>query len=195
MYQGKHCAARPTGRPKRRVNRKAGALFVSLLLVLVLAVGGTVAYLSMSTEPVTNTFTPSTVSCSVTESFDGTNKKNVNVTNTGDTDAYIRVKLVTYRVNENGEHIGGTAEIPSFTLGSGWVQSGEYYYYTKPVAPNGKPAAELISSILLTGSYDDADGGKQVIEVMAEAIQSAPAEAVQSSWGVTVGSDGSLSVA
>ena len=37
----------------------------------------------------------------------------------------------------------------------------------------------------------DTDGGKQVIEVMAEAIQSSPAEAVGKSWGVTI-SEGSV---
>lgn len=41
-------------------------------------------------------------------------------------------------------------------------------------------------AIALTGSYDDADGGKQVIEVMAEAIQSGPADAVGKSWGVSI---------
>ena len=44
-----------------------------------------------------------------------------------------------------------------------------YYYYTQPVAPGGQPAADLIGSpgISLEDSYEDADGGKQVIEVMA----------------------------
>ena len=39
------------------------------------------------------TRTPSHVSCEVTEKFDGETKSNVNVENTGDTDAYIRVRL------------------------------------------------------------------------------------------------------
>lgn len=38
----------------------------------------------------------------------------------------------------------------------------------------------------MTGSYTDADGGKQVIEVMAEAIQAEPARAVGEAWGVTI---------
>lgn len=127
----------------------------------------------------------------MTESFNGTTKSNVNVKNTGDTEAYIRVKLVTYRVNDEGQHIGGTATIPSFTPGTNWVAYGDYYYYTLPVAPDDEPAADLIDSITLTGSYVDADGGKQVIEVMAEAIQSGPANAVGNSWGVSI-SEGSV---
>lgn len=184
MYHGKYEAKHLQRR--RRNSRKTGTLLLSLLLVVTLAIGGTVAYLTTHSDPVQNNFTPSFVDCEVTESFNGTTKSNVNVKNTGDTEAYIRVKLVTYRVNDEGQHIGGTATIPSFTPGTNWVAYGDYYYYTLPVAPDDEPAADLIDSITLTGSYVDADGGKQVIEVMAEAIQSGPVEAVGSSWGVSI---------
>ncbi len=166
---------------------KAKTLFLSLLLISIVVIGGTLAYLLTKTESLTNVFQPSSVSCSVTEeSFDGTTKTNVNVKNTSDIDAYIRVKLVTYRVNDAGQNIGGAAVIPDFTPGAGWVKHGDYYYYTSPVQPGESPATALIGSIALTGSYSDADGGKQVIEVMAEAIQSIPAEAVGNSWGVSI---------
>ena len=181
---------------RSRKNTRIITLLIALLLFSALAVGGTVAWLTANATPVENTFTPSHVACSVTEEFDGTTKSNVNVTNTGDTEAYIRVKLVTYRVNEQNQHIGGTATIPTFTPGKGWVKYGEYYYYTKPVAANGgTPANPLIGEpgIALI-KYDDADGGKQAIEVMAEAIQSKPKDAVESSWNVTVGSDGNLAI-
>ena len=178
-------------RSRMHKNTRAITLLIALLLFSALAVGGTVAWLTANATPVKNTFTPSNVACRVTENFDGTTKSNVNVTNTGDTEAYIRVKLVTYRVNGDGQHIGGTATLPSFTRGENWVAFGGYYYYTLPVAAGASPAADLIDSITLTGSYNDADGGKQVVEVMAEAIQSQPAEAVGSSWGVTI-SEGSV---
>ena len=186
MYHGKYKARHLQRRHKRR-SKKTGMLFLSLLLVIGMVVGGTVAWLSTKSAPITNTFLPSHVSCSVTEEFNGTTKSNVNVINTGDIDAYIRVKLVTYRVNDKEQHIGGTAEIPDFKPGAGWVKNGDYYYYTKPVAPDEQPETSLIDSITLTDSYDDADdadGGKQVIEVMAEAIQSTPAKAVTEAWGV-----------
>lgn len=185
MRHGKYEAKHVQSKRKRRIN-KTGTLLLSLLLVVTMAVGGTVAYLVTKTPDVKNSFTPSEVTCEVTEAFDGNTKSNVNVTNTGDTEAYIRVKLVTYRVNDKGQHIGGVAEIPSFDLGANWKEYGGYYYYTLPVAPGEKPDADLISSINLTGSYDDADGGKQVIEVMAEAIQSGPTNAVGDSWGVSI---------
>lgn len=185
---------KPAGRYLRKRSRRGrqAALVAALALILVFAVGATTAFLLTQTSSVENTFTPSHVSCSVTEDFNGTTKSNVNVTNTSDIPAYVRVKLVTYRVNDQGQHIGGTAEIPEFKPGTNWVKNGEYYYYTLPVQPNQEPAKDLISSIQLTGSYNDADGGKQVIEVMAEAIQSTPAEAVGKAWGVSI-SEGSVS--
>ena len=191
MYHGKYKARHLQRRHKRR-SKKTGMLFLSLLLVIGMVVGGTVAWLSTKSAPITNTFLLSHVSCSVTEEFNGTTKSNVNVTNTGDIDAFIRVKLVTYRVNDEEQHIGGTAEIPDFKPGAGWVKNGDYYYYTKPVAPDEQPETSLIDSITLTGSYDDADdadGGKQVIEVMAEAIQANGVaddgtKAVVEAWGV-----------
>lgn len=191
MYHGKY-EARHLQRRRKRRSKKTGMLFLSLLLVATMMVGGTLAYLFTNSVPVVNTFNPSHVSCSVTEEFNGTTKSNVNVTNTGDIDAFIRVKLVTYRVNDEEQHIGGTAEIPDFKPGAGWVKNGDYYYYTKPVAPDEQPETSLIDSITLTGSYDDADdadGGKQVIEVMAEAIQANGVaddgtKAVVEAWGV-----------
>ena len=195
MYHGKY-EARHLQRRRKRRSKKTGMLFLSLLLVIGMVVGGTVAWLSTKSAPITNTFLPSHVSCSVTEEFNGTTKSNVNVINTGDIDAYIRVKLVSYRTNDAGQHIGGTAEIPNFELGEGWVEHGGYYYYTKPVKPNQKPEADLTNEMTLKGNCDGADGGHQAIDVMAEAIQSVPENAVQAAWGegFSIDADGSLSV-
>jgi len=158
-------------------------LLVAVLLCAGVGIQGTLAFLSTKTAPVQNTFTPSAVSCAVDESFDGTTKRNVNVINTGDTTAYLRVKLVSYRVNRENQRIGGTAAIPELNLGNDWITDGTYYYYTNPVAPGEKPASNLVASILLQDCYDDADGGRQVIDVMAEAIQAEPKSAVAEAWG------------
>ena len=174
--------------PERKRRGRMATVVLSLVLLLALAVGGTVAWLSARTPEVTNTFTPAHVTCEVEEAFDKTTgvKTDVNVKNTSDIDVYIRVKLVTYRTNDAGQHIGGTAELPAFTLGENWVEKDGYYYYTLPVAPGKTPAANLADKMTLTASYDDADGGKQALDVMAEAIQSAPEEAVADAWGVKI---------
>ena len=75
---------------KRRRGKKIALLVLAFLLIASAAVSGTLAYLVADTVDVKNEFTPSNVACKVTETFDGNTKKNVNVTNTGDTEAYIR---------------------------------------------------------------------------------------------------------
>ena len=194
MYTGRveserRAPARHAGkRTSKRSGSRLAAMTVATVLLLALTIGGTVAWLTSKTNDITNTFTPSKVMCAVSEIFDEDTgvKSNVNVTNVGDTDAFIRVKLVTYRTNAEGKHIGGVAEVPTFDPGAGWVKYGDYYYYTKPVAPGAKPEKDLIKSIQLASGYSDADGGYQAMDVMAEAIQSQPAEAVGEAWGVSI---------
>ena len=187
MRKEKVKPARLVRKPHKGRGRLA-MMVLSVVLLLGVAIGGTIAWLSTKTTPVTNTFTPAEVTCEVEEKFDKTTgvKNDVNVKNTGNIDVYIRVKLVTYRTNDAGQHIGGTAKLPTFKLGADWVKYGKYYYYTLPVAPGEKPAANLADSMTLEKSYEDADGGKQALDVMAEAIQSAPEKAVGEAWGVTI---------
>lgn len=170
---------------KGTASRKALVIAVSLMLIACLGVGGTLMYLTDKTGDVKNTFTPAEVTCQVTENFDGSVKSNVNAQNTGDVDAYIRIKLVSYRVDSKdiSKRIGGSAAV-EFTPGTDWVLKDGYYYYTSPVAPGGSPEYALIDSITLEDNYDDQDGGRQVIEVIAEAIQAEPATAVEQAWGV-----------
>ena len=190
-YEGRHSGeGRRPARRRGRFNARLTAIVLATVALLALAIGGTVAWLNDKTDPVENTFDYARVTCEVTESFDAATgvKSNVNVKNTGNTYAFLRVKLVAYRTNAARQHIGGTATVPTFTPGDGWVKNGDYYYYTTPVAPGEKPEKPLIDAIgiQLMKSYTDADGGHQAIDVMAEAIQSEPARAVGQAWGVTI---------
>lgn len=179
-YEGKHQAKTARG-------GRMTALTVALALILTVAIGGTIAWLVTQTDGITNTFQPSEVTCAVEEDFDKDTgvKENIKVKNTGDIDAFIRVKLVTYRTNDKGQHIGGTADLTTqLTLKAGWVKYGDFYYYTKPVAPNAYTG--ILTDAITLESYTDADGGHQAIDVMAEAIQSVPEKAVGEAWGVKI---------
>lgn len=206
MYTGKFEGergkpAKYTGTSRRTSGRPTGrlaAMALATVLLLALTIGGTVAWLTSKTSDITNTFTPSQVACAVNENFNEATgvKSQVNVTNVGDTDAFIRVRLVTYRTNDSKLHIGGAAEVPVFAPGNGWVKYGDYYYYTKPVAPGEMPENALIESIPLKMEYQDADGGHQAMDVMAEAIQSQPEAAVKEAWGAgfSINQNGTLVV-
>lgn len=187
MRKEKVKPARLVRKPHKGRGRLA-MMVLSVVLLLGVAIGGTIAWLSTKTTPVTNTFTPAKVACDVTENFDEDTgvKTNVNVKNNGNIAVYIRVKLVTYRTNDDGQHIGGTAELPKFNLGENWVEYGKYYYYTLPVEPKAQPQTNLADSMTLKTAYGDADGGKQALDVMAEAIQSEPEKAVGEAWGVQI---------
>lgn len=179
MYQGKF-----SPRKSRRPNRKAPiVMLLSLLLCVTLTVGGTLAYLTSTTEGVQNTFTPGRVSCNVDEDFSGTQKTRIQVDNTSNIEAYIRVKLIAYRVDgEDNHRIGGEAQVPGFELNSdAWVPHNGFYYCKAPI-PAGGQTPNLLKSGMQLNAFDDADGGRLVVEVMAEAIQSQPVQAVAESW-------------
>ena len=180
---------------KHRKLRKPVKFVLAVIALCLVSAGGTVAWITAKSGTVNNQFSVASTTVEVNENFDGTYKKNVTVKNTGDVPVYVRIKLVTYRVNNSGDHIGGKAVIPAFNPGDGWFKQGDFYYYSNPVQPRstlencliGDPGIQLVS-------YTDGDGGKQVVEVMAEGIQSSPADAVQSAWGVGVDDNGNLTL-
>lgn len=180
----------------RTASTRMLVLAIALILILSCTIMGTLMFIVDKTDEVKNVFTPSNVSTEITEEFNGTIKKNVNITNTGNIPVYVRVNLVTYRVSESGTKIGGTATIPDFTLGVGWFKGNDgFYYYEAKVQAGESPENPLIGKPGITlVKYEDVDGGKQVIEVMGEAIQAEPATAVQEAWSaVKVNADGTIS--
>lgn len=170
--------------------KKLLLMFASCALTLLCIAGGTLAWLATKTGPVVNTFTVGKVDGEIEEEFDGEIKKNVTVKNNGDIDAYVRMNLVSYRADADGNPVGGEASVGDIQLGAGWVKHTDgYYYYTKPVKAGKSPETNLFDSYTLQ-KYED--GSVQVVEVMAELIQSEPAKAVQDAWGVTI-SEGAVS--
>ena len=165
---------------------KSALSAVCLALILFCGIGGTLAYIVTETVPIKNIFTAAKVENEVEESFDGTKKSSITVKNTGDTAVYVRVKLISYRINNDGDAIGGAAVIPEFTLGEDWIKTDGCYYYTKPLLNPDDITTDLLETDIVLTDYSDADGGKQVIEVMSEAIQAEPKEAVEAAWGEAV---------
>ena len=192
QYDGKYLQSehKQLRRPKR-----LATLLVSLLLVLGVAVGGTVAFLSTRTDSKENTFTPSKVTCEVTETFNNNVKSQVAVQNTGDTTAFIRAAInVTWMSNQDAANQTVSAKVPvkdtdySIKLAdnTNWIQGADgYYYYQLPVNPQDSTGV-LIEECKLQNNASVPDGYHLSVEIVASAIQSAPDSVVQSMWHVTV---------
>lgn len=192
QYAGKYLQSehKQLRRPKR-----LATLLVSLLLVLGVAVGGTVAFLSTRTDRKVNTFTPSKVTCEVTETFNDNVKSNVAVQNTGDTTAFIRAAInVTWMSNQDAANQTVSAKVPvkdtdySIKLAdnTNWIEGADgYYYYKLPVNPQDSTEV-LIEECKLQNNASVPDGYHLSVEIVASAIQSAPDSVVQSMWHVTV---------
>lgn len=184
MYQGRHSASGSPRADRPAASRRAGGskkpltLFVALVLLLTLAVGGSLAWL-VSNDDVTNSMEPGKVPITINETLNGTSKTSVTITNNGNIDAYIRVAVVANAVDENGDIIVDTA--PTYTVDSSkWTQIGNYYYYNGVVEPKGATAP------LFTGDVSFANGE---INILAESIQvlggvSGDGKASVDAWGV-----------
>lgn len=192
MYQREHFYDKR--KPNIRLNRTA-VLIMAVLLLLGAAVGSTVAFLIDKTEPVENSFEYAKVSCEVTENFTNKKKDNVQVKNTGTTDAYIRATYVVNWVDVKGNIAASDPEGYSYSLtknpDSKWIEKDGYFYYTSPVAPSSSTEGSLLTC---TVTYPENPEYTLSVEVLAEAIQSTPDKAVQEAWGVTVNAGGKLAV-
>ena len=202
---------------KRYINKKS-IIITSVILLLLVAVGTTLAYVFTETEPVENTFIPSRVSCAVVENgkepVSGSlvnisdSKNNVQIQNTGDTDAYIRVAVTVNWMNADGTRVWAQKPIQNtdYTITynlseDGWFDGGDgFYYYSKavsPTSPNNLTGILISNAALMSGVTapvgTDNTQYYLSIEIVASAIQSTPASTVSDQWGVTVSDDGTIS--
>lgn len=179
----------------KSAKRKSFTLLFSLALILLFTVGGTIAYIVTSTDNVTNTFQPSQVSCAVDETFTDGVKSNVSIKNTSDIPAYIRAHIIVTWKDKDGNIYGGAAPVLdtdySLTIKNGtkWVKydTDGYYYFTEPVAVGDKTGV-LIEECKYLGNAPS--GYSLSVEIIADAIQSEPPNAVGEAWGVAFGNGG-----
>lgn len=181
MKNGKHAAH---GGMKRSL-----VLVVSLLALLLVVAGGTLAWLTAQ-DSVSNTFTPAHVTCDVDETFDGTAKSNVSIKNTSDIPVYIRASIIVTWKDSSGNVYGqlpvADTDYTMYIAADGWVPNGGYYYYTSPVAVGATTGTLISSCTVKAGATPPGDDYKLSVEIIAEAIQSQPERAVGQAWGVTI---------
>ena len=178
----------------KRINH---LLIAAAALCIAAAAGLTLAFMFKKAEK-TNRFIPAEVSCAVREKLDnnevtgtaaaGGQKSDIRVENTGNVKEFIRLRLVSYYVDSNGD-VAGTAasQYPNLTLKNCWMAgANRTYYYPYPVDPVSLTV--ILCEPLALGQTQLENGAMvyQVIEVIAEAVQAEPISAVQEAWGVTV---------
>ena len=167
-------------------------LVICLILLLMISVGGTIAFVVTHTSEIRNTFTESVVKCEVDETFKDNVKSNVSIKNTGDTTAYIRAFVNVTWMNESGQVASVSPKSTDYMIEystSGWLKGSDgYYYYSLPVQPNDKTAV-LINSCRLLETASAPDGYYLSVEIVCSAIQSTPVSVVSNIWHVQLSGD------
>ncbi len=158
-----------------------------IAVLIILAVGGTLAYLQASTNFVTNAFTSGVVNVSLEEDFEGGIittegvRKSVVVCN-DDKDGqlnvvpvYVRVNLVASWVNDDDSSTVAAIDADSLVdydfVSDKWVlgQDG-YYYYNQVLNPNEKTEV-LIDSVCLKEGVSVPESGHLEINVLTDAVR------------------------
>lgn len=192
---------RARARRLRRKNKKSFVLLTALIVLLAaLAVAGTIAYLISKPGKVVNTFVPGEVPNEVVENFENNVKKNVQIKNDGNVDAYIRAEVVVTwaEVDDNGDYTGNVyGTVPEMgvdyewypdgdsaengnigKIGEGWIKGDDgRYYYTKRVE-SGESTNILFTNCKPlvsedTGKTPNQPEGNYVlsVEIMGQSIQ------------------------
>lgn len=158
----------------KRMKKKSLLLVAGIVLMLTIAIGGTIAYIVTNTTPVVNTFTPGEVPITIHETFDGETKSYVYVTNDGNVPAYIRAKIIVTWKNAQGEVSGTPVQSSDYSInwGNGWSYNNAdgFYYYNSEVGAPGS-TTNLIKSCTKSSTANPPDGYDLSVEIIAESIQ------------------------
>ena len=178
----------------KKFTSKISFLSIALILIAVIAVGGTTAYMLAKTGSKTNTFTRGDANIEVSEPGDGNytldrnNRiaKEVYVTNDKQTTpnaipVYVRVRLVPVVRDADGNGTGDSVQVEYPDLNTvNWEQHGDYYYY-KGILQPGNTTKNLIKSAEIKGGI--ASGKKVEIQVIADSIQTV-GDVSKEAWGL-----------
>lgn len=176
----------------KKISKKAIILMISVLLVLSVAVGSTLAYLIHETDIIKNVFDPSDVNTEIIETISGSTKSNVKVKNTGDIDAYIRAMVAITWQDASGNTYGqmpvaGTDYTISYNLNEGWQKGADgFYYWKQPVASTATTGVLIASCSPVSGKAPD--GYELTVEILASGIQTLPTSVVCDQWSSGVSS-------
>lgn len=180
----------------KKMTLKTILTLAALALLLTFTVSGTLAYIATETGPVENVFQPVHVTVDVDDTVTDGKKHDVVITNTSNIPAYIRAAIVGYWCKDiEGKQMVVADWDPTDTKqgtfvwpeNSGWVKSGDYYYFTTPVAAGQSTSTPLFVSYTMGKAPIDEEGVYLVMDILAQAVQSEPDDAVKELWGFVPG--------
>lgn len=201
-------------RPNTASSVKRYTVVIAVVAIVALIFGtvaGTLAWLEANTNTLTNTFTPGYVTTYVEEDTITTLgvKKDVQIRNTGNIDAYIRVAVIPIwreidEVTKEATIGTGLPTKDTYTIVFNeidWFEGNDgYWYHKKPVSFDPTDDKNLTAKLIYTCSPNDKDDLPDEykdkvfeLQIIASGIQSVPTYVVGSVWtAVEVGADGNL---
>lgn len=183
-YKGKHFK-----KEKRSIRPWVIAILLTVLLFG--SVTGTLAYLQAQSH-IGNTFTVAKLNMEINEEFNGEEKSNVTVKNTGDVSAYLRAAIVVNWKDADGNILPAETANYSMTMGSDWVQGADGYWYCKKAVEANQNSPALIETCKPTGVKANQ---RLCVDILVQGVQSVPVTAVEELWNATVSADGTLTPA
>lgn len=147
------------------------------LVFLLFGLGRISAYFMSQTAEMKNTFPSGIVSCEIFETFNGIEKSNVRIKNTGNTEAYFRCFIVATWMNDKGEIYGGSIPIKgkdfNIEFGDSWTIGNDGYYYCAEIISKDEESPVLIE--MCTEIDGKAPNGYHLsVEIIASAVQANP---------------------
>ena len=165
----------------RNVNLKKCIMALALVLLILVPVGGTLAFLMDTTQQVVNEFDPNTAPVEVVEKFEDDVKENVRVQNESEIKVYVRVDLIPTWQDEDGNIVGISASLSDLdiTWGDGFVAnwkegSDGFYYYLKPLEPNDSDPdtiTDITTALIKEATVKTENGYKMNLQVITQSVQ------------------------
>lgn len=159
---------------------------VAIALILIVTISGTIAFLTTKTNSITNIFKPTTAEPTIEETFENNIKSDVKVSISGDPEvsSYVRARIIFSWENSDGEVAAEAVSKSDYTLdlGNSWTKASDGYYYYNGTVKGGASTSNLIDTCTANKTLGDYH---LCVEILAQSIQSDPATAVQSAWGMT----------
>lgn len=185
---------------KKKAVRKSAVIVSAVVLLVLLAVGGTLAYLTAKTGTLKNVFNPSDIKIELEETFDSGSieKKDVKVKNIGAA-AYIRARVVvTWKNNSGNVYAKAPVEDEDYTIimpeSSNWILGDDGFYYYNAAVAFSEQTGILISECKLKDGATPPEGYQLSVDILAEAIQADPKTAAEEAWHVTIVNNGELTL-